>query len=125
MMQLDTLTLPDDLIWENEFEWNPVEQTVERSVTGALLIQEAAKHKGRSIILNGEQSGWLRREQVLQLQALASTPNKVMPLVLADGRAFSVVFDRQRSPVSAEPLFTEGRPTADALYRIQIQLFVV
>ena len=34
-MQLDTITLPDDLLWINEFEWNPVEQTTERSLTGA------------------------------------------------------------------------------------------
>ncbi len=33
-MILDTITLPDDLLWINEFEWNPVEQTTERSLTG-------------------------------------------------------------------------------------------
>ena len=33
-MKLDTIILPDDLLWINEFEWNPVEQTTERSLTG-------------------------------------------------------------------------------------------
>ena len=39
-MILDTITLPDDLLWINEFEWNPVKQTTERRLTGALLVQE-------------------------------------------------------------------------------------
>ena len=25
-MTLDSITLPDDLLWINEFDWNPVEQ---------------------------------------------------------------------------------------------------
>ena len=39
-MILDTTTLPDDLLWINEFEWNPVEQTTERSLTGAFWFRK-------------------------------------------------------------------------------------
>ena len=35
-MQLDDITLPDDLLWINEFDWNPVAQSTERSLSGAL-----------------------------------------------------------------------------------------
>ena len=45
-MQLDTIILPDDLLWINEFDWNPVEQSQERSLTGALIVQEQAKITG-------------------------------------------------------------------------------
>ena len=30
-MTLDSITLPDDLLWINEFDWNPVEQSQGRS----------------------------------------------------------------------------------------------
>ena len=52
-MILGTITLPDDLRWINEFEWNPVEQTTERSLTGALLVQEGQLTHGRPIVLWG------------------------------------------------------------------------
>ena len=50
-MQLDDITLPDDLLWINEFDWNPVTQSTERSLTGALLVQEEPFTHGRSISL--------------------------------------------------------------------------
>ncbi len=52
-MQLGTITLPDDLLWINEFEWNPVEQSTERSLTGALLVQEGQFNYVRPIELSG------------------------------------------------------------------------
>ncbi len=36
-MQLDTMTLPDNLLWVNEFDWTPVAQSTDRSLTGSLL----------------------------------------------------------------------------------------
>ncbi|WP_420795629.1 hypothetical protein, partial [Endozoicomonas atrinae] len=64
-MQLDSITLPDDLLWINEFDWNPVEQSQERTLTGALLIQEQSKQYGRSIELSGGQdAGWVTRSTV-------------------------------------------------------------
>ena len=59
-MQLDTITLPDDLLWINEFEWNPVKQNTERSLTGALLVQEGQLINGRPIFLSGNgEAGWV------------------------------------------------------------------
>ncbi len=40
-MQLDTMTLPDNLLWVNEFDWSPVAQDVERSLTGALIVSSS------------------------------------------------------------------------------------
>ena len=36
-----TTTISDDLMWADEFAWAPVEQTVERSITGALIVSAA------------------------------------------------------------------------------------
>ena len=42
-MTLDDIDLPDDLLWVNEYQWQPVAQETERTLTGALLVQEQAK----------------------------------------------------------------------------------
>ncbi len=52
-MTLDGIELPDDLLWVDEFDWNPVAQDIERSLTGALMVQEQAKLYGRPITLTG------------------------------------------------------------------------
>ena len=97
-MMLDDIELPDDLLWVNEFDWNPVEQSQERSLNGALLVQEQGKQYGRSIVLSGgEEAGWVSRSVVIDLFALSSIANKVMTLTLADLRQYSVIFDRSRA----------------------------
>ena len=41
-MILDTITLPDDLLWINEFEWNPVKQTTDRRLTGVFWFRKGS-----------------------------------------------------------------------------------
>ena len=69
-MQLDTLTLPDNFIWVNEFDWSPVAQVSERSLTGALVISESLKSYGRSIVLGDGENSWLTLAEVEALYAL-------------------------------------------------------
>jgi len=47
-----TIILPDDLFWQDE-AWSPVVQSAERSLTGALILQEATRVAGRPITLSG------------------------------------------------------------------------
>ena len=125
-MQLHDIALPDDLLWVNEFDHNPVAQSTERTLTGGLLIQEQAKRYGRSIILVGESSGWVRRSTVLALYALAETPNQPVQLTVADGRIFTVVFDREQgSPITATPILPSAYPQNEDWYSLKIQLLVV
>lgn len=91
-MTLDDLEFTDNLTWPDEFRYNQVEQTQERSLTGGLIIQEGQKLYGRPITLEG----WLSRGTIDALFALEAEPGKIMTLTLGDGRAFSVVFDRSR-----------------------------
>ncbi|WP_163372669.1 hypothetical protein [Endozoicomonas acroporae] len=126
-MQLDTIALPDDLLWINEFEWNPVEQSTERSLTGALLVQEQAKLQGRPIELTGgQQAGWVSRKTVLELQDLTAAPDKVMILTLPDMRQLNVIFDRSSgSPVSASPVLEEAYPADNSYYHLSLRLITV
>ena len=126
-MILDTITLPDDLLWINEFEWNPVEQTTERSLTGALLVQEGQLLHGRPIVLSGSgEAGWVSRLTVKNLFALSKAANKTMTLTLPDSRQFSVIFDRSNgSPVEAKQVLPFAYPGENDQYFITIRFLIV
>ena len=126
-MQLDTITLPDDLLWINEFDWNPVEQNVDRSLTGALLVQEQGKQHGRPIILSGgSDAGWVNRTSVVALLALSGQANQVMTLTLADNRTFSVIFNRDGSgPIEAQQILPFAYPGDDHKDSLTINLLTV
>ncbi len=126
-MQLDTITLPDDLLWVNEFDWNPVHQSQKRSLTGALMIQEQNKQHGRSIELSGgQEAGWVSRSTVISLLTLSETPNKVMTLTLPDLRQFSVIFDRSSgSPVEAQQILPFAFPDNHYQYSLTLRLLTV
>jgi len=105
MNTLDAVTLPDDIWWEDEIDWTPVEQTVEYSTTGALLIDLATKQAGRPITLIGdERTAWITRATALALQALAAVPGKQMTLVI-HGQQFTVMFRHEEmKALDTEPL---------------------
>lgn len=126
-MQLDTITLPDDLLWINEFDWNPVEQNVDRSLTGALLVQEQGKQHGRPIILSGGvEAGWVDRTTAVALLTLSEQANKVMTLTLSDDRQFSVIFDRDGgSPIEAQQILPFAYPEDDHKYSLTLNLLTV
>ena len=126
-MQLDTITLPDDLLWINEFEWNPVEQTNERSLTGALLEQEGLLVHGRSIVLSGNgKAGWVSRLTVKSLFALSKAVNKTMTLALPDNRQFSVIFDRSNeAPIEAQQFMPFAYPDDSDQYLLTLRLLTV
>ena len=125
-MKLDTITLPDDLLWMNEFNWNPVEQSTERSLTGALLIQEQEKLHGRPMVLTGgDDAGWVSRSTVVALLALTEQPNKVMTLTLPDDRQLSVIFNRDGSPVEAQQILPYAYPGDEHLYSLTLRLLTV
>ena len=126
-MQLDTITLPDDLLWVNEFDWNPIEQSTERSLTGALMVQEQSLKFGRPLELSGGlEAGWVARSTVVDLLALSSIANKVMTLTLPDLREYTVIFDRQSgSPVEAQQILPFAYPGDDYKYSLTIRLLTV
>lgn len=123
---LDDVQLDDQLQWVNEFEHNPVEQTREHSITGALLIQEGAKLHGREIDLRSNGGAWTPLSVVRQLEAMRDQVGRVMLLTLADGRQLHVTWNRTGgAPLTAEPVFREAYPAADSIYHIDLRLLTV
>jgi hypothetical protein len=80
-----SVDLPKDLQWVDELTWNTVEQSVEYSLTGTLLIEEGVKQKGRFITLEGKDDmAWITRSVGTTLLSMANSPGLVMTLKFVD-----------------------------------------
>ena len=91
-----TITLPD-LFWEDEFDWFPVGQTQEYSLTGDLIIEESVKQNGRPISLVGSENlGWIEKTTLDSLIASSQIPNLKMTLSLSSGQSFVTRWDLSR-----------------------------
>lgn len=107
---LDTVQIPRSMVWVDEHDWTPVEKSIDYSITGALLVDVGVKQAGRPITLQAENdSGWIRRDVLHALHALAAVPGGQYEFTHADGRSFAVEF--ASSPITAVPL---GRPELPA-----------
>lgn len=120
------LTLNPDLYWSDEYNWNPVGQEVERSVTGANIIQVAGMVSGRPITLEPEDdsSAWSTRSEVEQLRNWAADPGKVLDLTLR-GVTRKVIFRHQDGGFEARPVLHYREMAAGDFYLVTIRLMEV
>lgn len=104
-----TISLPDDLFFENEFDWFSVGQTQEYSLTGDLIIEESVKQNGRPITLVGaENKSWIEKTTLDALTASAQIPNLKMTLSLISGQSFTVRWDLSKEKaIEATKLWME------------------
>jgi hypothetical protein len=123
-----TLTLNPDLYWSDEHNWNPVEQSVERTITGAQVIQAAARVAGRPITLEPEddEAAWMTRTQVVALRNWAAVPGKTMTLTLR-GEAREVIFRHQDGGFEARPViqYRDGHELPADFYLCTIRLMEI
>lgn len=124
-IKLDAISLPDDLQWTDRYAWSPVVQTVGYSLTGAIIIQEAAKQAGREITLVGdEESAWAVKSIVDAIKTKADTVNLVMTLDYF-GTTYSVMFRRDGKPYEAKPVVPFSNPTNDDYFVLTLSLITV
>lgn len=97
-----SVALDPDLLWADEHTWSPVEQSVQRSLTGALLVDVAGCIGGRPITLQPEDdaSAWMLYSDLAQLKAWAALPGQVMSLTLRD-QTRDVMFRHQDTALEA------------------------
>ncbi|MBN9411337.1 MAG: hypothetical protein J0H69_19505 [Burkholderiales bacterium] len=109
-----TATLPEDLLWANEFQWEPVQQSREYSSTGALIIDEGLKQAGRPVHLSaGEDFGWISRAMCETLSAWSRLPGISLELQIR-GEVLTVAWDREDVAFEAEPLIHYADPSIDS-----------
>lgn len=100
-----TITIPDDLVWIDEFDFSPVSQSIERTIGGSFIVDEAPLLHGRPVTLQGGEFVWMTKQTLVDIQTLASVAGKVLTLTLADGQVLDVIFRRDNgNPFSGEPV---------------------
>lgn len=123
-----TLTLNPDLFWSDENNWNPVQQTADRTITGAYIVQAAGMVKGRPITLEPESdsSAWMTRADVTALRNWAAVPGKTMTLTLR-GEAREVIFRHQDGGFEARPViqYRDGHELPADFYLCTIRLMEI
>jgi len=124
---LDAIDLPIDLIWSDEHGWSNVVQNIKKSLTGALVIQEASQAKGRLITLvGGSDSAWISRTTLEALKVKYDTPDLTMTLTF-HGTPYTVMFNRSgnTSPVESKEIYDLADPDADHIYSITLKFIEV
>ena len=124
-MILDTLTLPTDLIWIDEFDWTPVQQTQTYSITGALIIESGVKKAGREITLSGDNSSGLISRADLKILETKLIKTGSLVLTLNDARTFNVIFNHAKKPIEAKPWIDYSNPIDSDYYTLKINLLAV
>lgn len=122
-----TVNLNPDLYWEDEASWQPVEQAVSRSITGALIIDVATRTGGRPITLQPEDeaSAWTSRATLDQLRNWASEAGKTLTLTLR-GTTRDVMFrHHDGGALTASPVIHFNDVDSADWYRCTIRLMEV
>lgn len=121
-----SLLLPDDLLWTDEHAWTQAASRAEYLLTGALLIESAARQAGRPLTLTGPSDmAWVRRSVLDVLYAWAQPPNERFTLELRDGRQFTVAFRHHDGALEAEPVLGFPARGPDDRYRLSLRLIEV
>ena len=123
-----TLALNPDLYWSDENTWHPVQQTADRTITGAHVVQAALMVKGRPITLEpiDDESAWMTLTQVTALRNWAAVPGKTMTLTLR-GVERDVIFRHQDGGFEARPViqYRDGHELTTDFYRCTIRLMEI
>jgi hypothetical protein len=104
---LDSIVLDGDLVWTDEFSWNPVDRKSAHSLTGSFFTFEHLKLAGRPITLEAKSEFrgpiWVYRTTIEALYLKSQTLDTPMLLTLSDLRTFDVVF--RDDGFNAEPVY--------------------
>lgn len=134
---LDGIELPEDLEWADEYTAWKVGQIIRPSLTGAIVVQEAAMQAGRPVTLQSMDLGGGDYVAAVTLATLdllrakeesAGAPNMTLVIPIADGgtRTLSVRWRRTDGPaIVARPLTYKVPAEAADLFLITLRLIQV
>ena len=104
----EAVPIEDGFLWADEFSWKPIEQKLERAISGAAIIQEGQKQSGRPITLEpaNDGMGWIKLRDLRQVQAW-SVLQEQFALEFEwphDTRRFNVIFNHEVGALEAKPV---------------------
>lgn len=116
----------DQLEWTDQFTWDPVAQEQERSLSGALIVQEGVRRYGRPITLASNDGAWFTLATVRALEALRADVGRIMLLTLPSGEQHYVTWNRAAgAAVEAERLFRRVTYGPADLFTLILRLITV
>ncbi len=125
LVTLGGVDLPDDINWIDEFNFQPVSQSVTRTIAGNLVQFNQALVLGRPITLEAiEDEGWLTKDQVDSIQSLASTPGGTFTLAIG-AQSFTVTFRHDEGAFEPSPFLSRIDPASGDFFRAIIRLRTV
>lgn len=120
-----TLTLPADMLWPDEYEWQAVEQRTQYTITGALIVEASAKQAGRPITLQGGVDyAWIDRTTLETLRTWAGFAAETFTLSYR-GASFDVTFDHSRGAIAASPVIDYSDPDGTDYYALTLRFIEV
>lgn len=122
---MTTLTLPVDMLWTDEFAWRPVEQRQQYTLTGALVVEAAARQSGRQITLSaGDDYAWMTRATLDTLRTWSLLPAQSFTL-LYRGVMRTVAFDHAEGAITATQIIDYSDPDAADDYAVTLRFIEV
>lgn len=119
----DVLNLPDDFIWADEFDFNPVAANASYGIDGSLFIDEGVRLAGQPMTLDGSHL-WVPRSTVITLQAWRALPNQTFTLNYR-GANHTVRMDHARGAFAASPVTAYGDPESTDDYTLTLRFLKV
>lgn len=125
-----SVTLDNGFLWTDEFDYMPIEQSLERAIDGALIVQEGVKQAGRPITLKGakDSQGWVKRGVLNTIQTWSRIAGEKFTLTFQyphDTRAFTVIFNHAEGAIEAKPIKTMPTVSDDDYYLCTFKLLEV
>lgn len=119
------LTLPERMLWTDEFAWAPVTVSSSYSAGGALLINRGVKLTGRPITLVGDPNGeWMDRATALTLLSWVAISGGQFTLSYRSVN-YTVAFSPNAVPLEVTPVIDYTDPAPSDRCYATIRLIVV
>lgn len=127
-MKIGSITLDNDLVWTDEFQFTEGVGMAERTIYGNMIVQTRQIYGGRPLTLVGTQTnGWQSRDIVIALQALIKADPAASHIVeLPDGRTFTAIFRNEEAPaIEFTPITLATAPTGDFWYYGSLKMRII
>ena len=114
-----TVDLSDDIKWADEFEWSPMTSQSDYTLTGALVVEQAAKQAGRPITLQSlDDAAWIPRGTIEQITAWRDMGKQLALTYRGVTRQVLLVAD---DAITATPVFYFSDPIPGDWYHVTLK----
>lgn len=119
-----TITFASGVQWNEEFTWSTVTQTAERTIGGALVLDNQTKTGGCPMTLQSfdEGSGWMLKSSIDKFKEWAQTSGQELTLVW-NGQTYTVTMRHYEAPaLEVVPVVFFDDPGSTDFYTMTLRL---